>query len=125
MNNYEADSPSIELSQGSDGVIHQNSSKPRFFIDKANPDETVETLRDILSVGSGLYDRGMVVRLARSQIRGGMVIQMMRAPGIVRTAHTACRPYKFDKEGAEVDAPLPETGDHVSLIGRANGIFLS
>ena len=42
--------------------------KPRLLVDKANPDQTVANLRDILAHAGGLYDRGLPVRLAFDQV---------------------------------------------------------
>ena len=54
-----------------DQVTEQGSGKPRLFVDKSNPDETVAALRDILAQAGRLYDRGVPVRLAFDQVQKG------------------------------------------------------
>jgi hypothetical protein len=89
-----------------DQVTEQGSGKPRLFVDKSNPDETVASLRDILAKAGGLYDRGVPVRLAFDQVQKGMVAQVMTSYGMVLEAHKVCRPWALKKEGA-VDVGLP------------------
>lgn len=85
--------------------------KPRLLIDNCNPDQTVAALRDLLAGAGGLYDRGVPVRLACDVTQGGAVAQIMTPDGLVRVAHTICRPYvlKVGPDGtvAEVNARLP------------------
>jgi hypothetical protein len=86
--------------------------KPRLLVENCSPDQTVVALRDILAAAGGLYDRGVPVRLAFDQMQGGMLAQMMTPDGIVRAAHTVCRPYGFKKQdGAiyEADVRLPRS----------------
>jgi hypothetical protein len=98
----------------------QDENKPLLFIDNANPHETVAELRDILTEAGGLYDRGIPVRLAFDQMQQGMVVQVMKAPGIVRTAHTVCRPLQNrPKERCRSRRPSAELlGNHVPRLAR-------
>jgi hypothetical protein len=88
-----------------------SSTKPRLLVDSANPDQSVAMLRDILSSTADLYDRGVPVRLAHDQIRGGTVAQIVTPDTLVMTAHSVCRPYaqKVNRDGSlfEVDVRLP------------------
>lgn len=89
----------------------ESMNKPRLLIENADPDRTVASLRDILSTAGGLYDRGVPVRLARDQIQGGTVAQVMTPEVLVMTAHSICRPYtrkaKPDGSIEEKNARLP------------------
>jgi hypothetical protein len=91
--------------------LETNSDKPRLLIEGADPDRTVAALRDILASKGVLYDRGVPVRVAKDQIHGGNIAQVMTPDILVMTAHGVCRPYvlkeKSDGSIHEVDARLP------------------
>ncbi len=82
------------------------NEKPRLLVENCDPDRTVSALRDILSNAGSLYDRGVPVRLAFDQIRGGTIAQVMTPDALVLMAHTVCRPYvlKERKDGTIVEA---------------------
>jgi hypothetical protein len=91
---------------------HTQLSKPRLLIEDSSPDRTVAALRDILAGASGLYDRGVPVRLAFDQIKGGAVAQVMTPDALVLLAHVVCRPYVLKEkkdDTLEVDARLPRS----------------
>ena len=88
------------------------SEKPRLLVENWNPDLTVAGLRDILADTSGLYDRGVPVRLAFDQIQKGTVAQILTPHALVLMAHGVCRPYaRKPKDGTfiEVDVRLPHS----------------
>ena len=90
--------------------ISQAPQKPRLLVDKANPDQTVANLRDILADAGGLYDRGLPVRLAVDQVQKGTVAQMMTSHALVLKAHQVSRPYAWKVQAGklcEVDVGLP------------------
>jgi hypothetical protein len=88
------------------GVEASRRPKPRLLIENCDPDRTVATLRDILADAGGLYDRGVPVRRAYDQIRGGTVAQVMTPDVLVLMAHTVCRPYvlKVQRDGTVIEA---------------------
>ena len=96
-----------------EAVETEQLSKPRLLIENCDPHRTVAVLRDILSNASGLYDRGVPVRLAFDQIQGGTVAQVMTPDILILTAHTVSRPFilkeKQDGTVVEKDARLPRT----------------
>ena len=92
----------------------RRGAKPRLLVDPANPDITVEALRDILSGAKNLYDRGAPVRLAIDRTgRGGSTAQALAPDDLVLLAHQIARPYVEQAvTGREIDVRLP------SLIAR-------
>jgi hypothetical protein len=89
-----------------------SGQKPRLLIEDCNPDQTVAALRDILSNGDVLYDRGIPVRLAFDQIQQGTVAQPMSPDALVLMTHTVCRPYVLkakNGELSEANARLPRS----------------
>src|SRR5262245_52595792 len=98
---------------GDPAIAKEQTEKPRLLVESCNPDQTVAALRGILAGTSGLYDRGVPVRLAFDQIQHGMVAQMMTPDALVLRAHTVCRPYllktKQDGTVEEVNTRLPRS----------------
>lgn len=85
--------------------------KHRLLVRPADPDVTVDELRDRLAASGRLYDRGMPVRLAHDPMGGGMVAHPMTPDGLIREGHMCCRPYVIrvrDGVPAEVNAALPK-----------------
>lgn len=88
----------------------RTGGKPRLLVENHNPDITVEAIRDILSASGELYDRGVPVRLARDQMHGGTLAQIMTPDGVVLAVHRHARPYGLRKQGdelVEADMRLP------------------
>lgn len=81
--------------------------KPRLLVDKANPDKTIETLRDILSCAGRLYDRGVPVRVIFDEHQKGHVAQTMSPDTLVRIIHQVCRPYGINARGQLYDCMFP------------------
>ena len=97
--------------------------KPRLLVRAADPDMTMAGLRDHLAATGELFDRGgVVVRLVRDGMTGGMVAHAVNAHGIVQAAHRCCRPFskRAGKDGAveEVDARLSLDLAHMYLAMR-------
>jgi len=90
-----------------DCIRSEVPEKPRLFVDKANPDQTVYTLRDLLADTSQLYDRGIPVRLAFDQAEKGTRAQVITPYYLVLEAHRICRPWTMTKDG-ERDVGLPQ-----------------
>jgi len=85
---------------------------PRLLIDKANPNRTVATLRDIFAGQPSLYQRGGPVRLVQDELQGGVVARMLTPETVIRLAHDVSRPYAIKHKGGEdfeVDVQLPRS----------------
>jgi len=92
--------------------MREPPAKPRLLVENCNPDTTVAALRDILAATGEFYDRGVPARIARNQIQGGSVAQVLTPDVLVLMAHQACRPYAWKKragELVEVDIRLPRS----------------
>src|SRR5215208_2108993 len=87
--------------------------KPRLLVEPCSPDRTVAALRDLLARASGLFDRGVPVRLVADQMQDGATAQVITPDGLVLRAHQICRPYVLKQKGDgtifEVDARLPRS----------------
>ncbi len=85
--------------------------KIRLLVRPADPDVTVNELRDALGGAGRMYDRGMPVRLAHDQQQGGAVAHPMTPEGVIREAHGCCRPYVIRERKENVferDTALPK-----------------
>lgn len=84
--------------------------KPRLLIEVESPDRTVAALRDILALTNMMFERGVPVRLAFDQQKGGMIVEPMTPDMVILQTHMLCRPYKKrlrDGTVNEVDTGLP------------------
>lgn len=113
----------IEAPRGDDERAEQDRAplqdrKPRLLVEKANPDQTVASLRDLLVGAGGLYERGGPARVIVDQMRGESVAQQMTPYLLMLKTHQVSRPYIIDRWGKEVDAPLPLTFARMYLDWR-------
>ena len=69
---------------------------PRLLIESCSPDRTVAALRDILSE-SGLYERGMPVRLVFDGQQNRITSEPITADALVLLIHQICRPYALKR----------------------------
>src|ERR1700746_3220090 len=82
-------------------------TKPRLLVDSANPDISVEQLREILTASGEFYDRGEPVGVIYDSSQGGSIAQPLTPDAIVLIAHQLCRPYSVkaapNAERSEID----------------------
>jgi hypothetical protein len=90
---------------------HDPESKPRLLVEVENPERTVAALRDILAGTNMMFERGVPVRLAFDQLKGGMIVEAMTPDMVILQTHMVCRPRKKkrlrDGSIVEVDAGFP------------------
>jgi hypothetical protein len=90
----------------------ERGGKPRLRVDGANPDKTVEQLRDILAASGQFFDRGEPVRVIYDSSQGGSIAQPLTPDAVVLMAHQLCRPYSVkaqpNGERFDIDARLPK-----------------
>jgi hypothetical protein len=84
------------------------ADKPILEVDRVNPDQTVAQLRDILVSSGSLYDRGGPSQIGKDRHHGGHVVRQLTADGLIRHAHTVCRPMKMTDVGGLVPVALPK-----------------
>lgn len=100
----------LEAAEEFDGGGEPESPKPRLFVDRASPDQTVAALRDVLCSAGGLFDRGTAARLYRDPATGTLRVQVLKPENLVLRVHEVCRPYtiKSTRHGeSEVDIAFP------------------
>jgi hypothetical protein len=92
-------------------VGDDSNVKQRLLIEVESPDRTVAALRDILAPTNMMFERGVPVRLAFDQLKGGMIVEPMTPDMVILQTHLLCRPYKKkrleDGTVKEVDAVVP------------------
>jgi hypothetical protein len=86
-----------------------HADKPILEVDRVNPDQTVAQLRDIIASSEALYDRGGPCQIVQDRHHGGHVVRQLTADGVIRYAHSVCRPMKWTKDGEFVPAALPKS----------------
>lgn len=93
------------------GAANGDGGKPKIVVDHVNPDVTVAALRDALAASGLLFERGVIVRAVEDVQRGAMTLHPVSPEGLVRLAHSLCRPVvvKTSQTGQRdlVDCRLP------------------
>ena len=74
-------------------VREDRKVKPRLLVERNDPNNTVEALRDLLSDSREFFERGVPVRLTNDQVCGGKKAQILSPDLLVMIAHQICRPY--------------------------------
>jgi hypothetical protein len=91
----------------------ESAAKPRLLVDSANPDKTVEQLRDILAASGQFFDRGEPVCVIYDSTQGGSIAQPLTPDAIVLMTHQLCRPYSVkaqpNGQRSDIDARLPKS----------------
>jgi hypothetical protein len=98
-----------------------DSTLPRLFADKRNPDKVVAELKTVLAASYEVFDRGMVVRVGDDANAGGVSAYPLDSDGLIVATHRVCRPYEV-KEGITMDCGLPRAMAAMFLSYRDWGL---
>jgi hypothetical protein len=62
----------LKRKRGQQRGLNPDSTLPRLFVDKANPDKVVADLKAVLAASGEVFDRGVLVRVGDDANVGGV-----------------------------------------------------
>ena len=105
------------------GQQRANSSLPRLFVDKANPDKVVADLKAALALSGEAFDRGVLVRVGDDPNAGGVSAYALDADGFIVAAHRVCRPYKREEGVEYATQTVPNNQRRIKAFGQDSMAF--
>jgi putative DNA primase/helicase len=100
----------------------EETEKPRLQLDHVNPDRTLAAMRRVLAASGGLYDRGVLVRVAFDRMSAERIAEQITAEALIEHVHKVSRPYVVKiRQGDQIECEARLPRDFATMYLDARG----